>query len=92
MYFCHYFVQLYVMYANLLHHQLCRIRNVVSIHLLIFWRPTTIRMNPWIQINRLMKVFMPIFKSVVDCWVLFYIYMTQKMEIPFTFGNDEEIP
>lgn len=35
---------------------------------------------------------MPIFKSVVDCWVLFYIYMTQKMEIPFTFGNDEEIP
>lgn len=37
-------------------------------------------------------IFMPIFKSVVDCWVLFYIYMIQKMDIPFTFGNDEEIP
>lgn len=37
-------------------------------------------------------VFMPIFKSVVDIWVLYYIYMTQRMEIPFTFGNEEEIP
>jgi glycerol-3-phosphate O-acyltransferase len=37
-------------------------------------------------------VFMPIFKSVVDIWVLYYIFMTQRMEIPFTFGNEEEIP
>jgi hypothetical protein len=37
-------------------------------------------------------VYMPIFKSLVDVWVLYYVYMTQKMGIPFTFGNDEEIP
>lgn len=37
-------------------------------------------------------VFMPILKSVVDIMVLSYIYMHQDMEIPFTFGNEEEVP
>ena len=35
---------------------------------------------------------MPILKSVVDIMVLSYIYMHQDMEIPFTFGNEEEVP
>lgn len=37
-------------------------------------------------------IYMPIFKSLVDVWVLLFIHMKYGIEIPFTFGNDEEIP
>ena len=35
---------------------------------------------------------MPIFKSVADNLVHFYIYMNYNMDIPFTFANVDEIP
>lgn len=38
--------------------------------------------------NRL--VFMPVFKSSVDYWILVYITLQQNLELPFTFGSVSE--
>ena len=35
---------------------------------------------------------MPVFKSVLDYWVLMYVFASQKLSLPFTFVNTEELP
>ena len=35
-------------------------------------------------------VFMPVFKSALDYWVLQYVALTNGLDLPFTFGSASE--
>jgi hypothetical protein len=35
-------------------------------------------------------VYVPVFKSVIDYWVHIYVFVTQNLDLPFTFGYTEE--